>query len=142
MNQRELKLTDLDYVIADHHNQMLKAALPYMEIPQQRILSMFVKTRELIHTIHFFKDHDMGMLSVCDLDQTQTSTFDMLEAVKPYANPKEQEIIDMMSRFFNNRRTKSDRTPFTMEQLRSILPPEQQSKFETIQLMMQVLGQS
>ena len=142
MNQRDLKLTDLDYAIADHHNQMLKAALPYMEIPQQRILSMFVKTKELVRTIHFFDDHDMGMLSVCDLDQTQTSPSDMLEAVKPYANPKEQEMIDLLTGFFHHQKNKANRTPYTMEQLFSILPPEQQSKLETIQLMIQVLRQN
>lgn len=142
MNERDLKLTDLDYAIADHHMQMLKAAIPYMEIPQQRTCSMFVKLRELIRTVHFFDDNDMGMMNICALDQSHTSASDMLEAVRPYANSKEQELIDVMSRLLLNRQNKNGRTPFSIEQLVSIMPPEQQSRFETIQLMMQALSQN
>ena len=32
MSEKELKLTDLDYATGDHHLQMMKAALPYLEI--------------------------------------------------------------------------------------------------------------
>ena len=41
MNEKDLMLTDLDYAIGDRRMQMLKAAIPYMEISQQRALSMF-----------------------------------------------------------------------------------------------------
>ena len=54
MIEKELKLTDLDYAIADHHMQMLKAALPYMKIPEQRALSFFIKWNELMRTMDFF----------------------------------------------------------------------------------------
>ena len=43
MSEKELKLTDLDYATGDHHLQMVKAALPYLDIGRQRNLSMFVK---------------------------------------------------------------------------------------------------
>ena len=36
MNEKDLMLTDLDYAIGDRRMQMLKAAIPYMEISQQR----------------------------------------------------------------------------------------------------------
>ena len=45
MNEKDLMLTDLDYAIGDRRMQMLKAAIPYMEISQQRALSMFIKWR-------------------------------------------------------------------------------------------------
>lgn len=32
MNEKDLMLTDLDYAIGDRRMQMLKAAIPYMEI--------------------------------------------------------------------------------------------------------------
>lgn len=142
MNEHDLKLTDLDYAIADHHIQMLKAAIPYMEIPRQRTVSLFIKTQELMRTRFFFDENDMGMMSVCSLDQSRTSTTDMLEAVKPYAAPKEQELIDVMMKLLTNRTSKNGRSPVPFEQLIAIMPPEQQSKFETIQLMMQTLGQN
>ena len=51
MNEKDLMLTDLDYAIGDRRMQMLKAAIPYMEISQQRALSMFIKWRELVRTM-------------------------------------------------------------------------------------------
>ena len=142
MNQQDLKLTDFDYAIADHHLQMLKAAIPYMELPEQRVMSLFVKLRELVRTMHFFDDHELGMMSICSLDQSQTSTTDMLEAVRRYASPKEQELIDILLKLLLNRQSKNGRTSFTLEQLLSMMPAEQQSRFETIQLMMQALAQN
>ena len=68
MNEKELKLTDLDYAIGDHHLQMLKAALPYMEISQQKALSLFVKWNELVRTMEFFEENkDKNIVfPVCD----------------------------------------------------------------------------
>lgn len=142
MNEHDLKLTDLDYAIADHHLQMLKAAIPYMEIPRQRAVSLIIKIQELMRTQSFFAENDMGMMSICSLDQSRTSTADMLEAVKPYAAPREQEILDFVSKLLTKRTSKNGRAPFPIEQLLAIMPPEQQSKFETIQLMMQTLTQN
>lgn len=138
MNEKELKLTDLDYAVGSHRLQMMKAALPYMEIPQQRTMSMFIKWNELLRTMEFFQDNEDGMLSVCALDEGHSSPSDMLQAIRPYANEREQEIIDIMARFTEN---PASRGPISPEQLISLLPPEQQSGFETIQLMMQTLGQ-
>ena len=42
MSEKDLKLTDLDYATGDHHLQMMKAALPYLDIRRQRSLSMFI----------------------------------------------------------------------------------------------------
>ena len=151
MNEKELKLTDLDYAVGDHHLQMMKAALPYMEIAQQRTLSMFIKWNELMRTMEFFRENGDGMMSVCSLDEDHVSPADMLAAVKPYANEREQELIDVMTRLVQTRGGRrfgngpegggGPGGPFTAEQLLAILPPEQRSKIETIQLMMQTLGQ-
>lgn len=142
MSEKELKLTDLDYAIGDHHMQMLKAALPYMEIAQQRAMSLFIKWNELMRTMEFFDENGDGMMSICSLDNKHVSPVDMLAAVKPYANQREQEMIDIMTRLLQNRTNRGPgRGPIPLDQLLSILPPEQQSRFETIQLMMQALGQ-
>ena len=141
MNERDLKLTDLDYAIADHHVQMLKAAIPYMDLTQQRNVSILVKLQELMQTKHFFEENDLGMMSVCSLDKDRTSAPDMLEAVRPYANQKEQELIDVLSRILKNKKNRNGRSPISMDQILSILPQEQQSKFETLQMMMQAMNQ-
>lgn len=142
MSEKELKLTDLDYAIGDHHMQMLKAALPYMEIAQQRTMSLFIKWNELMRTMEFFDENGDGMMSICSLDNAHVSPVDMLAAVKPYANQKEQEMIDLMSKLIQSRKNRgSGRSPVSIDQLLSMLPPEQQSRFETVKLMMQTLGQ-
>ena len=144
MNEKELMLTDLDYAIGDRRMQMLKAAIPYMEIPQQRALSMFVKGRELVRTMEFFDENGDGMMSVCSLEEGHTTPADMLAAVKPYGGPGEQEIIDLLMNvlaFRSSRDRSGGRSPFSMDQLLSLLPPDAQSRLETVQLMMQTLGQ-
>ena len=69
MNQTDsYKLTDLDYLIGDHRLQMLKAALPFLSIPQQRALSLAVKFQELRRTYRLFSDEETASLGVCSLD--------------------------------------------------------------------------
>ena len=63
MSEKDLKLTDLDYATGDHHLQMMKAALPYLDIRRQRSLSMFIRAREMMHTMEFFRENDDGMMS-------------------------------------------------------------------------------
>ena len=145
MNEKDLKLTDLDYAIADHHLQMMKAALPYMEIDQQRTMSMYIKWNELMRTRDFFEENGDGMISICSLDENHVSPTDMLTAVKPYANQREQEIIDLLARLLTSRgKNPAGRSPLSFEQLKAVLPPEQQARFESMQMMiqtMQAMGQ-
>lgn len=89
MSEKDLKLTDLDYATGDHHLQMMKAALPYLDIRRQRSLSMFIRAREMMHTMEFFRENDDGMMSVCSLESPNPSVEDMLSAVRPYANKAE-----------------------------------------------------
>ena len=142
MTEKDLKLTDLDYAIADHHLQMLMAALPYMKISEQRSLSLFIKWREMVRTMSFFSQNDDGMMSICSLDVEHTSATDMLHAIKPYANTKEQDMIDFLTNMIQFYRTKDNRKNFSIEQIFSILPPEQQSRLETLQMVMQAINQS
>lgn len=107
MSEKDLKLTDLDYATGDHHLQMMKAALPYLDIRRQRSLSMFIRAREMMHTMEFFRENDDGMMSVCSLESPNPSVEDMLSAVRPYANKAEQDTIDMISRFLASRRGRS-----------------------------------
>lgn len=62
------KLTDLDYLIGDHRLQMMKAALPFLSLPQQRALSLAVKFQELRRTYRLFSDEETASLGVCSLD--------------------------------------------------------------------------
>ena len=134
MNQTDsYKLTDLDYLIGDHRLQMLKAALPFLSIPQQRALSLAVKFQELRRTYRLFSDEETASLGVCSLDAPPKngSPKEMLKAIRPYGNPREREVIDMAQNLMDGQ------TP--MEQLMRLLSPEQESRLQTIQLLMQTL---
>lgn len=126
----DYKLTDLDYLIGDHHLQMIKAALPYLGVPEQRAISLFVKAQELRKTMELFETEEVASMGICSLESARqkTTVRDLLNAIRPYGNPSERDMIDMASALMDGQ------TP--MDQLRRFLTPEQQSRFETMQMMM------
>lgn len=167
-DDQDLKLTDLDYLIGNHHLQMMKAALPFMGVSEQKMLSVFVKFNELQRTITLFKDEEVASLGICSMGAPaqKRSLPDMLNAIKPYGNTAEQDMIDLISNFLQGNRLFSSfqgnpgesepveaagfnpgygpppparKSP--LEQIKGFLPPEQQSKLETMQLMMQAMQQ-
>ncbi len=141
MDEKDLKPTDLDYAIASQQLQMLKVAIPYMNIPHQKTMALYIKIRELMRTMDFFDHNDEGMMSICSLDQEHSSPADMLEAIKPYVAPKEQEFVDLIEHLILSRAGRNNKNPWSVDQILSMLPPEQQARAETLQMVMQVLGQ-
>lgn len=134
--EQDLKLTDLDYLSSDHHLQMMKAALPYMRVSEQKAISLFVKMQEFARTLNLFNDEEVMTMGICSLEGEQATPLNMLNAMKPYANPIEQNIIEMFTMVL-----KSAGLP-PLDQIKSLLPPEQQSRMETMQLMMQMMQQT
>lgn len=143
-DETTMKLTDFDSVTGDHHLQMLKAALPYVDVPQQRFLSIFVKFQELRRTIALFDEEETSVLGICSLeDSASRSPLDMLEAIKPYGSPQEQDFLDMLCSLLQGIQIGSQyqeaypgrRSSF--EQLRAFLPPDQQDRLDTMTMMMQ-----
>ena len=132
-NDSDYKLTDLDYLIGDHHLQMIKAALPFLGVPQQKSISVFVKFQELRKTCELFETEQVASMGICSLDHPESrgSIHELLKAVKPYGNPAERDIIDMAQTFMDGQ------TP--VEQLRRFLSPEQQSRFETMQMLLSAM---
>lgn len=175
--ESDLKMTDLDYLTASPHLQMIKAALPYIHVPEQRFFSMIVKLSELERTMKLFEQREDGMVGICSLEEDASdSPLDMLNAMKPYGTPQEQEFIDLMVNFLQGSRIYQSyresagedsvraaetaentsgsaeaasaetsgrirrETPrLSIEHLKNLLPPEQQSKLETAQLLMQTM---
>ena len=125
----DYKLTDLDYLVGDHHLQMMKAALPFLNVPEQKTLSLMVKFQELKRTYDLFKDEEVASMGICSLERPQGngSMRDLLKAIRPYGNPMEQDMIDMAETLMEGQ------TP--MDQLRRFLTPEQQSRFETMEMI-------
>lgn len=125
----DYKLTDLDYLIGDHHLQMIKAALPYLGVPEQKAISLFVKAQELRKTVELFETEEVASMGICSLDSSQEtgSIRNLLNAIRPYGNQVERDMIDMAQTFMEGQ------TP--MDQMRRFLTPEQQSRFETMEMM-------
>ena len=103
--ESDLKMTDLDYLTASPHLQMIKAALPYIHVPEQRFFSMIVKLSELNRTMKLFEQKEDGMVGICSLEENASdSPLDMLNAMKPYGTPEEQEFIDLIVNFLQGSR--------------------------------------
>ena len=155
-----IKLTDFDCIVGDHHLQMLKAALPYLQVSQQRFLSFSIKFQELQHTMSLLHNEDNAALGICSLpEEAPHSTLDMLEAIKPYGSTDEQSFIDLICNFIRGNRigaqyqemtaipqpqtTTSSRQPafsrIPWEQLKNLLSKEQQNQLENAMLMMQAI---
>lgn len=134
----EYKLTDLDYLTGDHHLQMMKAALPYLGVSQQKALSLFVKVQELRRTARLFETEETASLGICSLARSgnrspkggrKLASFqEILEAIRPYANPSEQDMIDMTGALLQGQ------TP--AEQMKRFLSPKQQSQLETVEMLL------
>ncbi|MBE7721423.1 MAG: hypothetical protein E7243_18190 [Lacrimispora celerecrescens] len=188
-NEENVRANDLDSLIGDNHLQMMKAALPYMSVSQQRFISYFVKINELQRTINLFEEGEVATMGICSAGERSQSDspIDMLNTIKPFANPAEQDLIDLVINFFqgfrlagsfpdpvpsstipvqaqaqsqsqsqaqsqtqsegpgrpaNNQRQNNN--PFgrmSFDQLKNFMPPDQQSKLETMQLMMSAMQQ-
>lgn len=186
-NEQTLKMTELDYLTAAPHLQMIKAALPYINIQEQRIFSLLVKIGELERTVQLFGKKEEGELGICSLEEdAPASPLDMLNAMKPYGTEAEQDFIDLIINFLqgsqlyqsymdsmdvpdqeiprqeprqeqvhnqershdrgagnspsqNSRR--NDHFHFPIDQIKNMLPPEQQSRLETAQMLMQTFQQ-
>ena len=134
----EYKLTDLDYLTGDHHLQMMKAALPYLGVSQQKALSLFVKVLELRRTAKLFETEETASLGICSLARSgnrspkggrkPASFQEILEAIRPYANPSEKDMIDMTGALLQGQ------TP--AEQMKRFLSPKQQSQLETVEMLL------
>ncbi len=104
-DESTMKLTDFDYLIGDHHLQMVKAAIPYVPVTGQRFLSLFVKLRELQRTVSLFREEPVGAMGICSPgDGQKGSPLEIMKAIKPYGNTQEQDLIDMLLSFLSGPR--------------------------------------
>lgn len=104
-DESTMKLTDFDYLIGDHHLQMVKAAIPYVNVTGQRFLSFFVKLKELQRTVSLFREEQVGAMGICTAgDGQKGSPLDIMKAIRPYGNTQEQDLIDMLCNFLSGPR--------------------------------------
>ena len=98
-NENQFKLTDFDYLTADPKLQMLKAAIPYLPVSQQRAVSLLVKIQERRRP---HSPSDVGEISAMGLSPSTpkpATPIQLLQIIKPYAGPREREMIEMLENF-------------------------------------------
>lgn len=144
----------IDSLIQDNHLCILKAALPYLELRGQRPLSIYVKLLELKNTFSLFQQ-DEETLSACALQKKNGNILDLLQDIRGFCPPDRQESIDQILNFAkmyqmyqsyqsmmqemapqgetceNENSPAANGTAVAVEQLKSMLSPEQRNVFET-----------
>lgn len=100
MNDTPQEYPSFDALIQDDQLHILKTALCYVKIPEQRFLSVYVKLLELQKTIRFFQS-DEETLSACSLPRKDGNLFDFLKDIRKYCPPDQQDHIDQILNFSN-----------------------------------------
>ena len=93
--EKDIHLTEFDYLTADPKLQMIKAALPYMPVPQQRLICLLVKMQELNRARTMFSEEGVSAMGLSHSSSSRYSPLEMLQAMKP-AGPKERDMIEMI----------------------------------------------
>ena len=86
-------LTAIDQVANHNHLQMIKAAVPYLRPQEQKFIAVCAKLFELQNIVAFFSSSEAAV-TACSIDQENVSMTDMLNDIRNYCNPSEQETID------------------------------------------------
>lgn len=141
---------DFDDMITTHNMKLIKTALPYIDISEQRFLSIYLKFSEFVNTIHLFLKKPSA-LSACKSTATgENRLLEMVTALKEVCDDSERETLDMMLNFMQAMQLYKTYSEFyktssesqsasedgnfnfdNMDMLKAFLSPEQQTMFET-----------
>lgn len=156
MSEQDIKAASFDDFTSTHQTQILKAAIPYIHVKQQKFLAIYIKVHELLNTIAYFQENENGM-EICSFNDQSDHTLEMLGSIRKVCTKQEQETIDSLmnalnmvqminqfqtiSKEFGNNadgtETANGNDGFQFDILKSILPPEQQEMFQMYQDMFQ-----
>lgn len=104
MSEKENNQPVLDTLIQSRQLQMLKAIVPYIYEPQQKSISIMIKMIELQKTMQLFEGEPSMQaeeLHICSNDSPTERTCHMLNALREFCTPQEQENIDLFINFFD-----------------------------------------
>jgi hypothetical protein len=88
-----------DDLVQTRNIQILKSVVPYLEFRSQRPVAILIQYLEFIHASETFARQDNSM-AACALESPTDRRTAMLNAIRPYATPKEQETIDNILNLF------------------------------------------
>jgi hypothetical protein len=144
--------TAFDAATQNHQLEIIKAAIPYINVSEQRLISVFVKFSELRDTISIFQKPESS-IGICSLGTNKGSTLDMLNDIKSVCTNAEKERINLIINFMDATRLYSSyretygdernpnqpNTSNLFESLKKLLTPEQQKMFDTYSLMLNTM---
>lgn len=86
-----------------HTTELLKTALPYVDVRSRLILDLLVKLYELIACLRNFRTKDMA---ACGFENTyeKVDTETLLKKIRPNCNQKERAFVDRILNIFQAKR--------------------------------------
>lgn len=93
--QYEYTPTTFDIETQSKNIQILKTVIPYVDGSRQRTFAMMVKFLELRNVASMFNEKPVS-LSMCSADDPSEKRMQLLNDIKKFCTPAEQDSIDMM----------------------------------------------
>lgn len=93
--EQEQFLTEYDSLVQTRELQMLKAMLPFVHMKSQMPLAILIQSMEFKNTIRSFQNN-ANSLSAFSISNEADRRSAMLQTLKKFCTPKEQETIDTL----------------------------------------------
>lgn len=90
-------LTEFDQITLGNSTQIMKAVLPFLDFKTQKMLSMFIRIRELIATVEFYRSNAAVAFSREHAGGLTQS--DLMCALKTYCPDMNLDMIDNFNNF-------------------------------------------
>ncbi|GMQ56848.1 hypothetical protein AN1V17_12420 [Vallitalea sediminicola] len=85
---------EIDTIINSNEMNVVKAAIPYMNLDNQRNMAVLVKFMEFIKTVKLYNNPTIN--EIPELNRTNITKRDMLHALRSGCSDKNKQIIDIM----------------------------------------------
>ena len=91
MDQENIAQTALDQMVSDDQGQLLKAAVPYLPLQGQQMISIYSKLQELFNTIRLFSPDRQGMQSCA---AAASDPLEVLQDLRRFSYGQSRQMLD------------------------------------------------
>lgn len=146
MDNNTEQSTAFDNIISNRELQIIKSALPYIPVGEQKFISIFVKFQELKNTMNLYDQSSDGSVGICSTsNDTISNLSDMVNSIKVFCTDSEKEELDLLynmasgftlagSKTANSEAQKANNQNI-LKLMRSMLSPEQQTMLDSYSLL-------
>lgn len=130
----------LEQMITTHQMQLLKTALPYVNIEEQKFLSVYIKFKEFTNTFLLFQNSEQtSQLKIQSTQANPKNMTSLLADLKKVCTKEEAQVIDLMQNFiqvsklyqtYQEIQPESDGKLSPQDILSAMLTPQQKQMFE------------